>query len=377
MIYFDNAATTWTDRAVLDTFVQVTRQFGANPNALHARGHQAKKLMEEATLQVATLFDVKASEVIFTSCASESNNFAVQGLLKSYPHRKKRILTTPLEHSSLSVLWKHLAKEGVEICFLKLQEDGKIDLKDLKEQLKKDTLLVSIHHVNSEVGIIQDIDEIGTILQDYPKTFFHVDGTQSVGKIPISLEKIDLFSCSAHKFFGLKGSGCLIKKESVHLTPLIFGGKSQSPFRAGTPSVASIASFAKALRLALFDLEKKYQHAKALEQRLLDGLSQMEGVVLNHDEGNSPYIINFSVLFTKPETLLHALSQREVYLSTKTACSESGASDALLALGKSEKIASHSLRISFSYQNTIEEVEQFLKILKETLDALNLKKGAN
>lgn len=377
MIYFDNAATTFTNEEVLNTFVEVTKKFPGNPNANHALGMIAKKLMQEAEEQVASLLGVHPSEVIFTSCASESNNFAVQGVLHSYPYRKKRILTTPLEHASLSTLFAHLKEEGVEICMLRLEENGQIDLADLEEKLKEEPLLVSIHHVNSEVGVIQDIDTIGRIIKKYPKTYFHVDGTQSIGKIPVSLLNVDLFSCSAHKFFGLKGSACLIKKEHVRLTPLIYGGKSQSIYRAGTPSVAVIASFAKALRLALEHLDEKENHVKKLHDMMVQGLKEIPGVVVNSCQDGSPYIVNFSVLFTKSEPLLHALSEQEIYISTKTACSKGGASDVLLALGKNEKIASRSLRVSFSCQNTEEEVKCFLKILKEQLAVLNLEKGVN
>ena len=375
MIYFDNAATTFPKEEVLDTFVKVSKNFKGNPNAMHRLGFEAKQLMDEATKQVADLFQVKENEVIFTSCASESNNLAIQGVLNSYPYRRKRIITTSLEHASLQVLFQHLKKEGVEIAFVKLKENGQIDLEDFKEKLKEETLLVSIQHVNSEVGVIQDIQKIGEILKDYPKTIFHVDGTQSVGKIPFSLENIDLFSCSAHKFFGLKGIACLVKKEKVHLTPLIFGGKSQSIYRAGTPSVALIASFAKALRLALEDCEKSIQTAKALKEKLENALQSMEHVVVNSYKDGSPYIVNFSTLSVKSETLLHALSEKEVYVSTKTACSKGDVSDVLLALGKDQTIASHSLRVSFTKENTIEEVDLFLKILKEQLEVLNFKKG--
>ncbi len=377
MIYFDNAATTIPKEEILETFFTVTKKFPANPNAMHDLGREARSLIRASEEQVANLFSVKPSEVIFTSCASESNNLAIQGILKSYPQRKKYLVTTPLEHASLSAQMEQLKKEGVQVSYLKLQKNGQIDLTDLEEKLKEEPLLVSIHHINSETGVIQEVEKIGKIIQKYPKTFFHVDGTQSVGKFPISLENIDLFTCSAHKFFGLKGSACLIKKEKILLTPLILGGKSQSIYRAGTPSVGNIASFAKALRLSQENLEEKYQHVKKLEQRLLKGLLQMKEVVINHQEGWSPYIVNFSVPSIKSETLLHALSQKQIYLSTKTACSKEGASEALLALGKEKEVALHSLRVSFSYLNEEKEVDQFLKILKEEIDVFNLKKGAS
>ena len=377
MIYFDNAATTFPNEEVLNTFVQVTKQFLGNPNAMHQLGFEAKKLMDEATRQVADLFHVKEKEIIFTSCASESNNLAIQGILKSYPYRKKKIVTTPMEHASLQVLFHYLEKQGVEIAYLKLQKDGKIDLDDLQQKLKEEPLIVSIQHVNSEVGIIQDIETIGKLIKQCPKTFFHVDATQSVGKISLHIENVDLLSCSAHKFFGLKGIACLVKRENVELTPLIFGGKSQSVYRAGTPSVALIASFAKALRLALKEVEQDFQQVEKLKNHLEQALGEMKDVVVNSFQNGSPYIVNFSVLSVKSETLLHALSEKEVYLSTKTACSKEDKSDVLVALQKSDEVATHSLRVSFCKYNTEEEVNQFLNILKKEIAALNLKKGAN
>ena len=371
MIYFDNAATTFVDEEVLNTFVLTTKKFKGNPNALHQLGYDAKCLMEESTKQVAQLLECKKEEVIFTSSASESNNLAVQGLLKSYPHRKKRILTTPLEHASLKVLLDNLALEGVEVVYLKLDDKGHVLLSDLEEKLQEETLLVSIQHVNSEVGVIQDIQKIGEIVHKYPKTFFHVDATQSIGKLHISLENIDLLSCSAHKFFGLKGIACLIKKEKVMLKPLIYGGKSQTIYRAGTPSVPLIASFAKALRLALNDMDTNKEHVRKLKNYLESNLEKMDNVVVNTYEDGSPYIVNFSVLSVKSETLLHALSEKEVYISTKTACSKGKISDVLTALNKDEKVASSSLRVSFSKENTLDEVKEFLKILKEEINRLN------
>ncbi len=377
MIYFDNASTTIPNEEVLDTFTEVTKKFIGNPNSMHQLGYQAKKLIDEATKQVADLLSVKQEEVIFTSSASEANNMAVQGILKAYPFRNKKIVTTPLEHASLQVLFNDLEKNGVEIHYLKLQENGQIDLEDLQKELESEPLLVSIQHVNSEVGIIQNVEEIGKIIQNYPKTFFHVDATQSIGKLPISLENIDLLTCSAHKFFGLKGIACLVKKAQIQLVPLIFGGKSQSIYRAGTPSPALIASFSKALRLAKESETLSFKHVSKLKEKLEQGLQEIDGIIINSYQAGSPYIVNFSIPTVKSETLLHALSEREVYVSTKTACSKGNQSEVLKALMKDDIVASHSIRVSFSKDNTLEEVEQFLKILKEELAVLNFKKGAN
>ena len=367
MIYFDNSATTPVREEVLETFCEVTRKFIGNPNSLHQLGFNSRKLMHEATRQVADLLHVKENEIIFTSSASESNNLAIKGLLDFYPNRKKLIITTELEHASILETLQQLS-EDIDVKFVKLNENGKIDLEDLKAKLEEEPLLVSIHHVNSEIGIIQDIDTIGDLIKKYPKTFFHVDGTQSVGKIPLALDNVDLFSFSAHKFYGLKGIACLVKKEKVNLKPLISGGASQTIYRAGTPSVALIASLAKALRLILNEQADNYQKVEILNQKLRDGLKDEERIVINSSLSCSPYIFNFSILNTKPETIIHKFDQFEIYIATKTACSSNETySKALFALTKNKNISSSSLRISFSSRNTIEEVLTFIKILKEEI----------
>lgn len=367
MIYFDNSATTEVREEVLDTFVTVTKKFIGNPNSLHKLGLESKKLMSEATKQVADLLHVKEEEVIFTSSSSEANNLAIKGVLGYYPKRKKLILTTMLEHASIYETLQHF-DEDVIVKFLKSDDKGHIDLQDLDEKLKEEPLLVSVHHVNSEVGTIQDIEAIGKKIKEYPKTLFHVDGTQSVGKIPVNLEYVDLFSFSAHKFFGLKGIACLIKKEKVGLKPLIDGGDSQTIYRAGTPSVALIASFAKALRLILEEEKKNYQHVKVLNEKARAELEKLPNVIINSQEGDSPYILNFSILGQKPETVLHKLEQFDIYLSTKTACSsKEEKSRTVYALTKNEERSKNSLRISFSKNNTLEEVETFIKVLKEEI----------
>lgn len=252
MIYFDNLATTSVNDEVLDTFVKVSKEYIGNANSIHKLGFESKKLMNASIKQVTNLLKIKDDEIIFTSSSSESNNLAIKGVLESYPNRKRIILTTILEHPSITNTLNSL--KDVEVINLKLDATYHIDIDDLKEKLKLDPILVSIHHVNSELGIIQDIDTIGKIIKENSKAIFHVDGTQSLTKLDVNLSYVDLFSASAHKFNGLKGIAILTKKEKVNLSPIINGGDSQTIYRAGTPPLPLIASFAKALRLAL---EKK------------------------------------------------------------------------------------------------------------------------
>ena len=366
MIYFDNAATTRVDEEVLKTFVNVSKNYIGNPNSIHKLGFASKKLMNAATTQVADLLHVKEDEVIFTSSSSESNNLAIKGVLKAYPKRNRIILTTILEHPSITNTLKTL--ENVEVINLKLDDNYHIDLDDLKEKLKLDPVLVSIHHVNSELGIIQDIDTIGKIIKENSKAIFHVDGTQSLTKINVNLTNVDLFSASAHKFNGLKGIAILIKKEKINLAPLINGGASQTIYRAGTPALPLIASFAKALRLALELKDESYLKVKEINTYLQDELSKIESVTINSKKDSSPYIINFSIEGIKPETMIHKLESYEVYLSTKTACSsKEDYSKSIYLLTNNLELIKTSLRLSLSKDSTIEEAKEFIKILKDNL----------
>lgn len=373
MIYLDYSATTPVNEEVLSSFVQVSKKYIGNPNSLHKLGLQSKQLMEEATKQVATILGVHEKEVIFTSSASEANNLAIFGVLNQYKNRGKHILTTGLEHSSVSEALEYAKSLGYTVDVIPLTEDGLIDMDSFSKMVNKDTILVSVSLVSSEVGILQDVGKIGSFLKQFPTTIFHVDGTQAAGKIPVSLQDIDLFTCSAHKFYGLKGIACLIKKQNIELTPMIHGGKSQTIYRSGTPALALIVSFSKALRLAVEDLDKKYERVKKLNQILISNLQKIDGVVINSNLYSIPHIVNISIPGIKSETLLHALEEKEIYVSTKTACSrDSSASTSLLALKKPIDIASSSLRISLSYLTTEEEIDAFILAFQDVYEKLKL-----
>lgn len=375
MIYFDYSATTPVREEVLESFCKVSKEFIGNPNSLHKLGMESRHLMEQATKQVADLLGVGSEEVIFTSSASESNNLALIGTIEAYPMRNKRIITTKLEHSSILHTVEYLEKKGYQIDYVPIQENGKIDMEAFKELLQYDPILVSIGYVNSEVGIIQDIPTIAKLLTQYPKTIFHVDATQAIGKIPVNVENIDLLSFSAHKFFGLKGIACLIKKQKITLEPIIHGGKSQTIYRSGTPAVALIVSMAKALRFILEDLKKNQEYVLKLNRKLREELKTIKEITINSDEDCSPYILNISIKNVKPETMIHALEEYEVYVSTKTACAvDTAHSLSLASMGKNPSISDHSLRISLSYQTTEQEIEEFVQILKKCYNALNFKK---
>lgn len=366
MIYFDNAATTSVNDEVLDTFVKVSKEYIGNANSIHKLGFESKKLMNASIKQVTNLLKIKDDEIIFTSSSSESNNLAIKGVLESYPNRKRIILTTILEHPSITNTLNSL--KDVEVINLKLDATYHIDIDDLKEKLKLDPILVSIHHVNSELGIIQDIDTIGKIIKENSKAIFHVDGTQSLTKLDVNLSYVDLFSASAHKFNGLKGIAILTKKEKVNLSPIINGGDSQTIYRAGTPPLPLIASFAKTLRLALEKKDEAYLKVKEINNYLKDELSKLDNITINSKPDSSPYILNFSIKGIKPETMIHKLEAKDVYLSTKTACSsKEDYSKSIYELTKDKEISRTSLRLSLSKDSTMEEAKEFIKTLKNNI----------
>ena len=367
-IYLDYSATTKTNDEVLDTFIKVEKEYFANPNSLHKLGLESKNLIDAATNQIAKLLNVKEKEIIYTSGATEANNLAILGVVNKYKNRGKHIITTHLEHSSVNDTLEYLKKDGYTIDYVKLNEYGKIDLDDFKNKIRNDTVLVTICQVNSELGIIQDVNEIGKILKDYKTIIYHVDGTQAVGKVNINLEDIDLYTFSSHKIYGIKGIGALIKKENIEIDPIIHGGKSTTIYRAGTPTTSLIVSFSKALRLILKNINKNYEYVKEINKYLKDNLKQIDKIIINSNEYCIPHILNISIPSYKPETIQHILEQKNIYISTKTACSTSNRSDALYYLDKKEEISLHSLRISISYLTTKDEIDSLVKCLKECLE---------
>lgn len=377
MIYLDYSATTPVNEEVLDTFCNVTKNFVGNPNSLHKLGVEAKELIDASTRQIEDILKLHDKEVIYTSGASEANNTAIMGVVKKYPNRGHHIITTRLEHSSIIAPISALQNEGYEVSFVDLDENGLVTIENLKKLIRDDTVLVSIGCVNSELGIIQDIDRLGKFLKDYPKLIFHSDITQAIGKIRLNLDNVDLASFSAQKFYGLKGVGCLIKNKNIKIEPLIYGGKSTTVYRSGTPAVALIASLAKALRLVYEDFDNRYNYVKSLNSYLREELSKIDGVHINSSLESSPYILNISIKNIKSEVMLHALESEDIYISTQTACSKGGSSIGVFEITKNEDYALHSLRISLSYLTTKEELDVFLKVFKEKMRKLDLFNESN
>lgn len=371
MIYLDYSATTPVDKQVLETFNKVSLDFPGNANSLHKLGVEAKKLEDSATSQIKELLNLNDSEIIYTSGSSESNNLAIKGICLKHQGIGKHIITTNLEHSSIYGPIGYLQKLGYHVDFVKTN-NGLVDLEDLNRLIKDDTVLVTISSVNSEVGILQNIEEIAKLLKN-KKCYFHVDMTQSIGKVNIDLKDIDLISFSAHKFYGLKGIGCLIKKKNITLEPLIHGGKSTTVYRSGTPALPLIVSLSKALRLSLVNLDEKYNYVKELNEYLKDHL-KYDNLTINSNDNSIPHILNISVLNIKPETMQHALEKEDIYISTQSACSSNNPiSKSVLEVTGDANIAKHSIRISLSSLTTKEELDIFLEKFDKCYHNLTIK----
>jgi putative cysteine desulfurase len=369
MIYLDNSATTSVDPEVLTAFTKVNQNFWGNPSSLHAFGARAEQLLIQAEKQTLSLLNAKQHKVIFTSGATESNNLAIRGVCHAYKNRGCHIITTPVEHASVYETAEDLEQEGFRVTFIDVKKSKTEILKQIEEAICEDTILISCMHVNNEMGMIFPIYEIGQLIKKYPKIKFHVDAVQSVGKIPVDMDKmnIDLLSLSAHKFHGLKGCGALVMNQYLKLVPEITGGHQMYGLRSGTINVAGAVALAKALRLAIEPLNANYNHVKSLYDYTVKELKAMDGVTVNDCYPElTPYIINFAVENIKGETLVHALEEHDVYISAKSACSSKSAqaSRILLALGVSEEVALDSVRLSFANTSTLEEATQFINALK-------------
>jgi len=372
MTYLDYSATTPVDEEVINTYSKVCREFIGNPNSLHKLGVEAKKLIDASTEQIKKVLDLSGMDVIYTSGSSEANNAAIKGICLKYSNRGKHIITTELEHSSITAPLNYLTSLGYEVDFVELDEDGVVDLDDLNNKMRDDTILVTIASVNSEVGVRQPIEEIAKIVKEYPKCFFHSDVTQSIGKEKINLNCLDLASFSGQKFFGMKGVGCLLKKDSIVIEPLIHGGKSTTIYRSGTPATPLIASIAKALRLVYEEYEEKNKKVEELHDYLINKLQDL--VIINSNDKCVKQIINFSIPENiKSEVMLHALEEDEIFISTQTACSVGDYSKAVYAVCRDKIRASHSMRVSICYKTTKEEIDTFINSLSKNLERLKIK----
>ena len=364
MIYLDYSANTPVDEAVLARFCEIERHCPGNANSRHAAGAAAKAAIDEATQSIARSLGVQPAEIIYTSGASEANNFAIKSIARLERHHGKHIISTPLEHSSVSGSLTALREQGYEIDLVDIRQDGTVDLDHLKELLRPDTILVAVTAVDSELGVVQPVTEIAALLKDYPHCHLHVDATQAVGKLPLpSFEGIDTLSLTAHKFYGLNGIGVLVKRRGLALEPLIHGGESTTIYRSGTPTVALASSLASALELAVNELPERAAHVQKLNAELRAALSRRPDVRINSPEHAIPHILNLSVQNVKGTVFQRELDAHGVCVSVKSACSSDGLpSRAVFAVSRDRRNALSSWRISLSHLTTEAEIQEFLQV---------------
>lgn len=361
MVYLDYSANTPVEPLVLSRFLEAEGSFIGNPNSKHCAGLKANAALNAATESIAGVLKVKPSEIIYTSGASEANNLAIKGVARTSRHVGKHIISTPLEHASVSAPLTYLQEQGYEIDLVDISRSGIIDTEHLKELLRKDTVLVAVSAVDSELGTVQPIGEIAEILKAFPSCRLHVDATQAVGKTGLILDGVDTAAFSAHKFYGMNASGFLFKKDSLILEPLIHGGTGQSLYRSGTPALAHALALEAALSLAVFEQPKRTQRVKELNRFLREQLSAYPGVRFNSPENAVPHILNIGVRGVKGSDFQKALDKAGVCVSVKSACSVEGTpSRAVYAVSRDKKNALSSWRISLSHLTTDAEIKEFL-----------------
>lgn len=370
-IYLDYAANTPVDKEVLDVFNDTTLKYYANPNSTHKLGRIVKKEIEDITCSIIdklkrnTNID-EDTTVIYTSGATESNNLAIKGVAAAYKENGKHIISTFLEHSSVSSPLTYLKELGYEIDILNITSNGQVDIEHLKSLMREDTILVSICNVDSELGNIQKVEEISKIVKEYPNCLLHVDATQAIGKVNVNLKNVDLISFAPHKFYGLNGFGALIKKEDVVLEPLINGGSSTTIYRSGTPIVGQVAALNKALELVFTNFSKRYEYVKKLNKKLRENLLKYQDVKINTLSEENPYILNLSGIGVKAVKFKEKLEEYGVCISIKSACTVTiTPSRIVMAMTHDKKRAISSWRISLSHLIKEEQIDKFLEIFDE------------
>ena len=367
-IYLDYAANTPVQKEVLDVFNEITLDYFANPNSTHELGKITKRKINETTNSIIELLHSETNmdkdvEIIYTSGSSESNNLAIKGVAKAYRENGKHIISTFLEHSSVSAPLTYLREQGYEIDIVNITNEGKVDIEHFKSLLRKDTILVSICYVDSEVGIVQPIDEISKILKEYPNCFLHVDCTQAIGKIKVNLENVDLISFAPHKYYGLNGFGALVKNKDIVLEPLIDGGASTSIYRSGTPVIGQICALEKALEITFEKFKERQNYVRNLNSKIRNAILKYDDVKINTILDENPYILNISVNNIKATEFKNKLEEYGICVSIKSACTVTiTPSRIVMAMTHDRKRALSSWRISLSHLTTDEEIDEFLKI---------------
>lgn len=375
--YFDNSATTRCYESVRDVVVKTMMEDFGNPSAMHKKGVEAERYIKNTKEILAKILKVTEKEILFTSGGTESNNLALIGGAMANQRAGKHIVTTAVEHAAVEAPMRFLKEQGFTLSVVPVDGQGVIRLDKLREALRKDTILVSTMYVNNEIGTVEPVEEIARLVhKECPRALYHVDAIQAFGKYRIHPRKlgIDLLSVSAHKIHGPKGVGFLYIQEKAKIQPLILGGGQQGGMRSGTDNVPGIAGLGMAARKIYEDLEDKVCHLYCLKKQLVEGLSQMEQVIVNGmpAEEGAPQIVSASFLGIRSEVLLHTLEERGIYISAGSACSthKRAGSSTLTAVGMPKSQMETTVRFSFSEENTSQQVEYCLEVLREVVPML-------
>ena len=360
MIYLDYSANAPVSPRVLQCFADAAVKYPGNPNAKHPAGLAAKAAIDEATDRIAAALGVHADEIIYTSGASESNNTAIRGILHASRHIGRHVITTPLEHPSVSGCLTAAMERGYEIDMLAVGRDGKIDPEEVRALLRPDTVLVTMTAVDSELGTVQPVREVARVLRGVAHCCLHVDATQAIGKLPFSFDEVDTVSFAPHKFGGIVGSGVLFKRHGLAIEPLIYGGTSTTLYRSGTPAAALAVSTAEAVCAAIGGMEDNTAIVRGHNARLRDFFARYPKVQLNSPDDAVPHILNLSVEGVRGTDFRDALAAAGICVSVKSACAVEGTpSRAVMAVSRDRKRALSSFRISLSPLTTADELLEF------------------
>ncbi|MFV0561286.1 MAG: cysteine desulfurase family protein [Enterococcus sp.] len=371
MIYFDNSATTPIYPQALDAYMKTSQRIIGNPSSLHDLGTQALRLMQQARKQIAELLQVSSEEIYFTSGGTEGDNWIVKGTMIEKRHYGNHMIISGIEHPAVSETAAQLQELGMEVSIAPVDTNGFVRVDELAKLIRKETVLVSIMGVNNEVGSIQPIQEISQVLENYPKIHFHVDAVQAIGKVEQAVwltDRVDFATFSAHKFHGPRGLGFIYWKKGRRIAPLLTGGGQEKNQRSGTENVPAIVATAKALRLALDRKAERPMHTQNLKTALINGLRSYDKVtIFSEGEQYAPHILCFALKGIRGEVLVHALEEKQIFISTTSACSSRNktASSTLHAMNVPNDLATSAVRISLDESNTMAEVEQFMIIFKQ------------
>ncbi|WP_159721080.1 cysteine desulfurase family protein [Streptococcus halichoeri] len=370
MIYFDNAATTRPYPEALKTYSEVASKIFGNPSSLHVLGSNAHRILEASRKQIAELLGVEPDTIIFTSGGTESDNWAIKGTAFAKKAFGKHIIVSDIEHPAVKESAKWLLEQGFDVSFAPVTKAGFVDVEELSQLIRQDTILVSCMAVNNEIGAIQPISAISKMLADKPSITFHVDAVQALGKVPLTnylTDRVDLASFSGHKFHAVRGVGFLYKKTGKTISPLLNGGGQESNLRSTTENVPGLASMAKALRLMIEKQEPTLVKLQAMRTVIMEALSTYDDLVLFSGQDDfAPNIVTFGIKGVRGEVLVHAFEAHDIYISTTSACSSKAGKPAgtLIAMGIPAEQAQTAVRISLDEENDMSQVEQFLTVFK-------------